>query len=156
MITQNDLDSLNFESLTELTKAYGMIKLVAMKSHRSEMADRANNVLNAIGNSIGKLVAPNQTFKEVNLNEDKEVNPRLVIINYFKPNGKYYSTGEYLTKVENNGNTYAVFDEVEELQHTGKLPGLIEGSGKDYYIHVNCDNLPNGFPCIIHPIHKDR
>lgn len=72
-----------------------------------------------------------------------------VFFTYFKPSGKYYSSGEY-------GSTctqmYEVFDEVRTLQADGKLPGLCLGGGKDFTIHVDSDDPDVGCPALIHPI----
>lgn len=70
-------------------------------------------------------------------------------LQYFKPSGKYYSSGEFLTTEE---DMLKVFDYVKLCQTEGKLPGLTPGGGKNFTIYVNAENHPNGFPILIPPL----
>jgi hypothetical protein len=156
MITKNDLQKFSgkYDDLSRLIQGYGSIKLAARRTGCTELADRANNCMNAISNEIGKILNPMQDFDEVILDElPLKVNPKLVTIQYFKSSGKYYSTGEYETE---HTHMQDVFDEVRQFQLEGKLPGLVEGGGKSFTIYVNADDHPNGYPAVIQPITKDR
>lgn len=54
-----------------------------------------------------------------------EVSQYYVKLTYFKSNGKFYSSGSY---VSDRTNLFEIWEEVSRLQKEGKLPGLIEGS----------------------------
>lgn len=75
-----------------------------------------------------------------------------VKLTYFKRSGKYYSDGEYVSGTE---NMWGLFDEVRALQRNGELPGLIEGGGKEFFIHVDPVEHPMGYPALIHPLGSD-
>lgn len=71
----------------------------------------------------------------------------LVTLTYFKPSGKFYSTGTYESDKE---HMFEVFDQVRLKQHIGMLPDIVVGGGKDFTIHVTSDS-DNSFPALIHP-----
>lgn len=48
-----------------------------------------------------------------------------VKLTYFKANGKFYSSGSYIT---DNMSLFQIWEEVRFFQQEGKLPGLIEGA----------------------------
>ncbi len=48
---------------------------------------------------------------------------------YFKPNGKYYSSGEYITKKK---MMHEVYEEVEDLWRRLRLPDLVDGAKYDH------------------------
>lgn len=74
--------------------------------------------------------------------------PFKINLTYFKPSGKYYSTGEYFSHMQ---WMYQVFEEVKFKRDYGKLPGLISGFGKDFIIYVDSEDHPNGYPGLIVP-----
>lgn len=48
-----------------------------------------------------------------------------VKLTYFKANGKFYSTGSYISTRE---QLFQIWEEVQLMQNEAKLPGLIEGA----------------------------
>lgn len=74
-----------------------------------------------------------------------------VKLTYFKPSGKYYSQGEYQSDED---HAFNVFDEVKTMQREGKLPGLVEGGGKHFFIHLDPVEHPLGYPALIHPLEQ--
>lgn len=72
----------------------------------------------------------------------------LVKLTYFKPGGKYYSSGEYNTEVV---ALFEVWEEVRRFRRRGKLPGLIEGGGKDFIILVDAPEHQHNHPRLIVP-----
>lgn len=44
---------------------------------------------------------------------------------YFKANGKFYSSGSYLS---NYTELFQIWDEVRRFQEVGRLPGLVVGA----------------------------
>lgn len=74
-----------------------------------------------------------------------------VLLTYFKPTGKYYTSGKYNSKKE---HCFEIFEEVEELARDGVLPGLIP-AGKERYqydilVNFGPDN-DKGYPALIKP-----
>jgi len=70
-------------------------------------------------------------------------------LTYFKPSGKYYSEGEYKT---DNAHVFQVIDEVKRMHTAGNLPGLGQGCGQGFFVHVNADEHPLGYPALLHPV----
>jgi len=64
---------------------------------------------------------------------------------YFKPHGKYYSTGELEI---NEAPMYSVIDYVKRLKEEKKLPGLIEGHS-DFHVVITGNGHPRGFPALL-------
>ena len=69
----------------------------------------------------------------------------LVKIWYFKPSGKYYTEGNYVTEKE---NAYEIFDEVKAMFKNGVAPGLTQNDPdftavvfplKHYPAMIRCD-----------------
>lgn len=73
-----------------------------------------------------------------------------VRLTYFKPNGKFYSSGEYTSAYPAGRPLYVFWDEVEELARTRSLPGLVQGHD-DYIILVDVPQHANRHPCLILP-----
>jgi hypothetical protein len=71
-----------------------------------------------------------------------------VKLTYFKESGKYYSNGEYETKQQ---MMYDVYEEVRQMQKDGKLPGLVDGGGKEFTVLVEIPDHPCGCPQLIFP-----
>lgn len=44
---------------------------------------------------------------------------------YFKASGKFYASGSYVSSMV---NLFEIWEEVEQFQRDGKLPGLVEGA----------------------------
>ena len=68
-----------------------------------------------------------------------------VQLTYFKPSGKYYSTGDYDTDRE---WMFEIFEEVRELRDAGNLPHLVKGS-KEFHILVEVPGHPHAYPALI-------
>jgi hypothetical protein len=68
-----------------------------------------------------------------------------VFLTYFKPSGKYYTTGEYETNLP---YMYEVFEEVRRMKRENKLPGLNGGSWSGP-IYVIAPDHPNNYPGLI-------
>lgn len=72
-------------------------------------------------------------------------------LQYFKKSGKFYSDGEYETQLT---HPHEVSDEIRQMQVDGKLPGLVDGSGKEFYIYTALETLDLGFPMLFQPLEK--
>ena len=68
-----------------------------------------------------------------------------VNLTYFKPNGTYYTSSNYET---NLSHMFEIHDEVNALQKTCKLPGIL---GNDWIIFIDVPDHPHNFPKIILP-----
>ena len=76
----------------------------------------------------------------------------VVKITYFKPSGKYYTSGEYETSAEvKDGmvSMYIVSDEIKRMRSEKKLPGIVNGSG--FFIVADC---AEGYPIMLHPLEQ--
>lgn len=76
-----------------------------------------------------------------------------VVVQSFKPSGKYYTTGEYESSCE---HMYEVFDEVRDRALAGDIPGLVSGAAwtsepnrMDWVLHVDAPESHIGYPCVI-------
>lgn len=67
-----------------------------------------------------------------------------ITVTYFKPSGKYYSTGEYITQ---KSHMYEVFDEFRAMLQRGERPGLVDGHS-GFTAILNCDEHPMGYPAM--------
>ena len=67
-----------------------------------------------------------------------------VKLQYYKPNGKYYTTGEYESS---RTMLYDIVREVREMRDAGKLPGLVAGA-VEFIIYIE-GNEPFGVPHIV-------
>ena len=70
-----------------------------------------------------------------------------VDLTYFKPSGKFYSSGTY---VSNKEHMFEVFEEVRAKQIAGTLPDLVPNGGSQFIIHVTSDS-DNSYPALITP-----
>lgn len=68
-----------------------------------------------------------------------------VLLDYFKPNGKWYSDGEYET---DRTDLWIIWNEVEEMQILGELPDLVEGA-REFIISVDVPEHPHRHPHLI-------
>lgn len=79
-----------------------------------------------------------------------------VHLTYFKATGKYYSEGEVKTDRPGNDDLvpaiHEIWDEIQDMQMKGQLPGLSSGSGKDFYILVQCPGHEHDHPRLIMPL----
>lgn len=66
-----------------------------------------------------------------------------VELDYYKPNGTFYSHGEYLTKLL---FLHDIFDEVRHLRADSNLPGI---KGNDWVIHVSVPGHRHNHPTLI-------
>lgn len=60
-----------------------------------------------------------------------------VNLTYFKQSGKYYSSGEYVSKCK---DFWEVYTEVNTLREMGKLPGLRDNGGSEFTIHIGFED----------------
>ncbi len=70
-----------------------------------------------------------------------------VKLTYFKQSGKYYCDGEFM--VEEGTGLLDVWSHVVGLRNEGRLPGLVEGAGKEFNILVNVPGHPHEHPRLI-------
>lgn len=77
--------------------------------------------------------------------EDYRVN-----LEIYKPGGKFYTEGHYITKQQ---HMYEIFQEVREKVLTGRIPGLREGSHwsdtETWMVAIRVPGHPNDHPHII-------
>lgn len=71
-----------------------------------------------------------------------------VELTYFKPSGKYYSHGTYQSS-KDDINHY--WDEIQEFQRLGSLPGLMPGGGQEFIILVGAPGHEHDHPKLIMP-----
>lgn len=64
-------------------------------------------------------------------------------LQYFKPNGKFYSDGSYKS---DKVHMFEIEDEIRQLRANGKLPGI---TGNVWIIYVNAKAHPQGYPLLI-------
>jgi hypothetical protein len=76
-----------------------------------------------------------------------------VIVQSFKPSGKYYTTGEYQSSCL---HMYQVFEEVTRNAIAGRIPGLVDDAAWtrepnriDWVLHVDAPDFESGYPCVI-------
>ena len=75
------------------------------------------------------------------------MNPQLVKLTYFRPSGKYYSEGEI--HVDGSLELLEIWDHISKLRARGRLPGLIEGAGKEYIISVDAPGHRHEHPRLL-------
>lgn len=68
-------------------------------------------------------------------------------LTYFKKSGKFYAEGSF--EVLNSIPLHTVWDRVREMRENGRLPGLVEGAGREFMILVNVPGHPHEHPHII-------
>lgn len=75
--------------------------------------------------------------------EDKETKHETIkyTLIYFKPNGTYYSEGEYTTQ----GNYWKGIDEIKNLIEERKLPGLMHPNSR-YHVLIESVYAPELIP----------
>ena len=83
----------------------------------------------------------------------------LVKLTYFKPSGKYYSSGEYETKVADRPlgfprdfmgpALFEIWEEVARIKNEGRLPDLIEGHS-NFTVLIDVPDHPHRHPHIIY------
>lgn len=61
---------------------------------------------------------------------------------YFKPSGKFYSEGEYMT---HESVFYYVEEEIRAMLEEGKRPGLVDGHD-GFHVVIDASDHPGGFP----------
>lgn len=76
-----------------------------------------------------------------------------VVVQSFKPSGKYYTTGEYETKCQ---LMFQIFDEVRTRALDGNIPGLAQAAAwtearnqMDWILHVDVPDHTLNFPGFI-------
>ena len=76
-----------------------------------------------------------------------------IVLTYFKPSGKYYTQGEFLTDF---CSFHTIVDRVNAMQKRLELPGLMEGSGAEFHILIETpdvgDGGPHGVPHLLMPL----
>ena len=68
-------------------------------------------------------------------------------LTYFKPNGKFYDKGEFLASAHTP--LFQIWENVRDMRSLGKLPGLIDGAGREYNIFVEAPGHPHDHPHIV-------
>lgn len=77
-----------------------------------------------------------------------------VLLTYFKPNGKYYSTGEYYHQDGTEATVprltplYEVWERVRAMRNSQVLPGLMEGHS-DFAVLVDVPDHPHNHPLLL-------
>lgn len=75
-----------------------------------------------------------------------------VVLTYFKPSGKYYSDGVFDMIPTSLDGVGEIWDAAERRQRDGNLPGLAEGSGREFFILVGVPGHPHDHPKLILPL----
>lgn len=70
-----------------------------------------------------------------------------VELTYFKPSGKYYSSGEYDTDPK---PLFRIFEEVADKARTRNLPGLMVGHS-EFIVLVEVPEHEHAYPCLVLP-----
>lgn len=74
-----------------------------------------------------------------------------VNLTYFKPNGKFYSNGDYISEKE---HLFEIFEEVAQIQKEKKLPGLYEGHS-DFAVYIRVPDHPHNHPHLLPALSDD-
>lgn len=69
-----------------------------------------------------------------------------VKLTYYKPSGKYYSEGEYVTSAS---RLLDVWNEVEKMINSSTLPGLATGGHGYFIVQVDVPECPQNHPHIM-------
>lgn len=80
--------------------------------------------------------------------DPRHVSKHTVKLIYFKPSGKYYSEGTFLT---DRVLMQDIFAEARGLRDNGNLPDLVSGAGRDFFIIVNVPTHEHDHPFLIAP-----
>ena len=70
-----------------------------------------------------------------------------VELTYFKWSGKFYTTGEYETKIV---SLFDIWSEVQRMWDKGELPGLTHGTGASITL-VEVPEHPHNHPYLLFP-----
>ncbi len=68
-----------------------------------------------------------------------------VKLTYFKPGGKYYSCGSYISEQTAIHN---IFFDVREMRNNKTLPDLVKGHSR-FYVLINVPDHPHDHPRLI-------
>lgn len=77
-----------------------------------------------------------------------------VQLTYFKRNGKFYSEGKFLVSIDTP--LHLIWENVRDMQKEGRLPGLVDGAGKEFNILVNAPGHPCDHPHIVMTTHTSK
>lgn len=77
-----------------------------------------------------------------------------VILNYFKPSGKWYSEAEYNEQDSEKG-LLQIWEDIQKMSDAGKLPGLVEGHS-EFMIHIDVPDHKHAHPYIFIPWWKPK
>ena len=77
-----------------------------------------------------------------------------VQLTYFKRNGKFYDEGKFPASMHTP--LYRIWENVRDMQEQGKLPGLVDGAGKEFNILVNAPGHPHDHPHIVMTTHSSE
>lgn len=70
-----------------------------------------------------------------------------VQLTYFKRNGKFYDTAKFQAYA--NWSLYEIWNLVRKLREEGRLPGLVDGAGREFRILVNVPGHRHEHPHLI-------
>lgn len=70
----------------------------------------------------------------------------LVKLEYFKPSGKWYCSGEYISDMK---TLYDIWNEIKYARDNGFLPGVGPSVGRDFLISVRVPNHKSDHPHLI-------
>ena len=78
-----------------------------------------------------------------------------VELTYFKDTGKYYTEGHFLADFS---SFESLVQRVDEMHRTGRLPGLVEGAGKGFFVLVQPPDGggSHGVPHLLRPVDEAR
>lgn len=66
---------------------------------------------------------------------------------YFKRSGKFYDQSEF--RVYASWSLYEIWNLVRKLREEGRLPGLVDGAGREFMILVNVPGHRHEHPHLI-------
>ena len=77
----------------------------------------------------------------------------LIELIYFKESGKYYTEGSFTADFS---SFQSIVEGVDRMHHEGRLPGLVEGAGKDMYVLIQPPDGDgaHGVPHLLQPIRQ--
>lgn len=70
-----------------------------------------------------------------------------VNLTYFKRSGKFYDQGAFDTYA--NWPLYKIWELAREMRDNGRLPGLVDGAGREFMVLVNAPGHPHEHPYLI-------
>ena len=79
----------------------------------------------------------------------------VIKLTYFKDTGKYYTEGSFS---EHFCSFESIVQRVDDMHRTGRLPDLMEGAGKGFFVLIESPNngVSHGVPHLLRPVEEQE